>query len=309
MEKNSAKSNIALLSAAAIWGLAFVAQSDGMNYIGPFAFTCVRCFIGVFALIPVCAVNLRAYAKTHTKKELKLCVKRSCILGAVCGTILFGATITQQIGIQYTSAGKSGFITALYIVLVPVFGRIIFKNKTSPAAWVSVIIAAAGLYLLCFKEDFSIGRGDIWVISCAFLFTFQILALDRFSEGTNSVLISLVQFFMVSAISFPFMLIIESMPTYTQLRGAGITILYTGIFSSAVAYTLQIVGQKSAKNPTVAALLMSMESVFAAISGAIILHERFSLREMGGVVLMLGAVILSQFSSNEKGKVKTANDK
>ena len=216
--------------------------------------------------------------------------------------MLFGASVSQQIGLKYTTAGKAGFITALYIVLVPVMGRIVFKNKTSVNTWISVVLAAAGLYLLCVKEGFSISRGDLWVILCAFIFTVQILLIDRYAEGTDTTLVSMTQFLTVAVITVPFALIFEPKITAEQMSGAWISIAYTGIFSSAVGYTLQIVGQKSAENPTIAALLMSMESVFAALSGWLILHETLSGKELIGVALMACAIVLSQLPVGEKNK-------
>ncbi len=303
MNKKALKSNISLLLAAAIWGLAFVAQSDSMNYIGPFTFGTQRYLLGALAISPVCAVTLTGIKRREGKEVLKKTVARSLGVGSICGCVLFCAATAQQIGIQYTPAGKSGFITALYIVLVPIFGGIFFRNKTSPGMWVSVILAAAGLYFLCVTENFTIEKGDLWVISCAFLFAVQILLIDRYASGTDSALFSFAQFLTVAIISAPIMLIRESIPTAEQMRGALVPVLYTGICSSAVAHTLQVVGQKNAENPTVAALLMSLESVFASVSGMLILHESFSKREFAGVVIMACAVVLSQIQSGKKEKI------
>lgn len=308
MNKKAVKSNFSLLLAAAIWGLAFVAQSDSMNYIGPLAFTALRYFLGAFALIPVCVFTLGSFKKHNGSEKTKKAAKRSLTLGAVCGVVLFGASVSQQIGLKYTTAGKAGFITALYIVLVPVMGRIVFKNKTSVNTWISVVLAAAGLYLLCVKEGFSISRGDLWVILCAFIFTVQILLIDRYAEGTDTTLVSMTQFLTVAVITVPFALIFEPKITAEQMSGAWISIAYTGIFSSAVGYTLQIVGQKSAENPTIAALLMSMESVFAALSGWLILHETLSGKELIGVALMACAIVLSQLPVVEKNKKAKADN-
>lgn len=304
MSKKALRSNASLLLAAAIWGLAFVAQSDAMNHIGPFAFTAVRCFLGALALLPVCIVTLYSFHKKNPGADIKNTVLRSVLIGAVCGVILFGATITQQIGIKYTTAGKAGFITALYIILVPVFNFVFFRNKVSINTGISVLLAGAGLYLLCVKEGFSIASGDIWVISCAFLFALQIIVIDRYAGGTDSALLSLVQFLVVAVISAIFTLIFEKKVTFAEMEAAWLSIVYTGVFSSAVAYTLQIVGQKSAENPTVAAILMSMESVFAAVSGWLILHETFSKKEFAGVILMVLAVVISQLATGTKKKEK-----
>lgn len=304
VSKKSLKSNVSLLLAAAIWGLAFVAQSDAMNHIGPFGFTALRCFLGAVALLPVSMVSLYSFSKKNPEANIKKTVSRSVLVGAVCGVILFGATVTQQIGIKYTTAGKAGFITALYIVLVPVFNFIFFRNKISAGVGISVLLAGAGLYLLCVKEGFSIASGDIWVISCAFLFALQIIVIDRYADGTDSALLSLVQFFVVAVISLLFTLIFEKKVAFTEIKAAWLPIVYTGVFSSAVAYTLQIVGQKNAENPTVAALLMSMESVFAAVSGWLILNETFSKKEFIGVIFMVLALVLSQVASGRSEKEK-----
>lgn len=294
MNKNAAKSNAALLLAAAIWGLAFVFQSDSMNYIGPFTFMASRYFLGSFALIPVCAVTLRSVRKQNGREGAKKVFIRSIKVGAVCGVVLFAASAAQQIGIIYTPAGKAGFITALYIVLVPVFSRLIFKTATAFNTWVSVVAAAIGLYLLCVKEGFSVSGSDLWVILCAFIFTAQILMVDRLSHDTDSAVMAMSEFFVVAVISVPFACFTETVPQAQQIKGALISIAYTGVMSSSIAYTLQIVGQKKSENPTVAALLMSMEAVFAAVSGWLILHESFSGREFAGVILMAAAIVFSQ---------------
>lgn len=309
MNKRAAKSNFSLLLAAAIWGLAFVAQSDAMEHIGPFAFTVLRYFLGSVALIPVCTFTLSAYKKQNGADKTKAVMKKSVIAGAVCGVVLFAASVSQQIGLKYTAAGKAGFITALYIILVPVFSRIIFRSKTSVNTWVSVFLAAIGLYLLCVREGFSVETGDMWVILCAFLFTVQILIIDRFSAGTDSVLFSMTEFFTVAVIAVPFTLVLEPSTNISNITGAWVSIAYTGILSSSVAYTLQIVGQKNAENPTVAALLMSMESVFAALSGWLILHETLSSKELCGVVLMAAAIVLSQLPTERKKKISAQSNK
>lgn len=308
MNKKTLKSNFSLLLASAIWGLAFVAQSDSMNYIGAFAFTSLRYFLGSFSLLPVCAVTLGSFRKRNGKTETVKCIKRSVKLGLMCGVALFTASASQQIGLKYTSAGKAGFITALYIVLVPVFSRIVFKNRTSLNTWIGVLFAGAGLYFLCVKEGFSVSGGDMWVILCAFLFTVQILLIDRYADGTDSALVSMVQFFVSAVLAIPFMLIFENGVTIQQIRGAGLAILYTGIFSSAVGYTLQIVGQKSAENPTVASLLMSLESLFAALFGWLILHETLSGKEFIGIGLMACAIVISQLPTGKKEAVQAHSD-
>lgn len=295
MKKNVIKSNISLLLAAAIWGLAFVAQSEGMDYIGPFTFGAARCFLGVAFLIPVWLITSRANYKNMPKSEVKEIIMRTLKVGGLCGVILFVAISAQQIGLVYTTAGKAGFITALYIVLVPVVSSLIFRKKAGITVWMGVILATAGLYLLCMTGDgFSISRGDIFVIICAIVFTGHILVVDRFADKVDGTLLSAVQFTVVALISVPFIFINGETPSVEAVSGAWLSICYTGILSCGVGYTLQIVGQKHASNPTVASLLMSMESVFAVIFGWLILDEKLSTPELIGVLLMSGAIVLSQ---------------
>lgn len=303
MDKKVIKSNAVLLLTAIIWGLAFVAQSDGMNHIGPFTFTSVRCMLGAIVLVPVYLIIQKKNGTLHDEQENK---KRKATLkaGLVCGVIFFAATATQQIGLQYTSAGKAGFVTALYIVLVPVFGMFIFKKKPPFRTWISVVIATVGLYLLCIKEGFSIDKGDIWVIACAVLFTFHILLIDKFADSIDGTLLSIIQFAVASVLSVPFLIITKEQFSLEMISNAWISLAYTGVLSCGVGYTLQIVGQKNAKNPTIASLLMSMESVFAVVFGWLILHETLSVKEFSGVILMSSAIVISQIPIGEK-KSKT----
>lgn len=302
MNKNTLKGNLALLFAAIIWGLAFVAQSDAMNHIGPFAFTAMRCALGALVLVPVCIVTLKSDKKLKSSAEMSQMIKTTIKIGCLCGVIVFFAIITQQIGLMYTTAGKAGFITALYIVLVPVVSVILFKQKSSVKIWLGVVFATVGLYLLCMKEGFTIGTGDLWVIACAIVFTFHIIIIDRYADKVNGVLLSAIQFAMVSIIALPFALILEDKLTLSDLSSSWVTICYTGILSCGVGYTMQIIGQKNSKNPTVASLLMSMESVFAALFGWLILKEQLSLKEILGVLLMSAAIVLSQLPSKAKNK-------
>ena len=294
MNKRVVKSNAFLLLAAAIWGLAFVAQSDGMNYIGPFTFCVARSILGAVAVFPVWLIMSRKEAGRYGRDELIKKRKATVKAGLICGTALFAATAAQQIGIQYTTAGKAGFITALYIVMVPILGMIFFKRKAPVTAWLSVVLATAGLYLLCIKEGFTVSKGDLWVIVCAVLFGFQILFVDRYAPEADGVLLSCVQFLVVAVLSVPGVFINGETVTVQAFSGAWRSVCYTGIFSSGVAYTLQILGQKNSENPTVASLLMSMESVFAAVFGWLILHERLERKELAGVLIMALAIILSQ---------------
>lgn len=299
MDKKALKSNAALLLTAIIWGLAFVAQSDGMNYLGPFTFGAVRCMMGAVALIPVYLIIQKKNGTLHDEEE-KQKRKNTVKAGLLCGVIFFAATSTQQIGLQYTSAGKAGFVTALYIVLVPVFGMIFFKKKAPFKTWISVASATVGLYFLCIKDGFSIDTGDVWVIACAVLFTFHILLIDKFADSIDGTLLSMTQFAVASVLSVPFMFITKESFSLSTISNAWVSLVYTGVLSCGVGYTLQIVGQRNAKSPTIASLLMSMESVFAVIFGWIILGEKLSQREFIGVILMSAAIVISQIPIGEK---------
>lgn len=284
--------NIMLLIAALIWGTAFVAQRSGMDHIGPLTFTCIRSLIGGIALLPVALIF-------EKKPENKALNKKDLLKGSIlCGLCLVFAVSFQQIGIQYTSAGKSGFITALYIVLVPVFSFLFFKKRPGIAVWVSVIIATAGLYLLCMNETLKLAVGDIWLLGCALMFTCHILVIDRFSPKCNGVFLSSLQFLIVGVLSGVAMFIFEKPDLIAILNCLG-PILYTGVMSSGVAYTLQILAQKHT-DPTVSVLIMSFESVFAVIGGWLILNESLSGKELIGCVLMFAAVILSQLPRKQK---------
>lgn len=308
MDKKALKSNAALLLTAIIWGLAFVAQSDGMNYIGPFTFGAVRCMMGAIVLVPVYLIIQKKNGTLHDEKENQK-RKRTLKAGLLCGVAFFAATSTQQIGLQYTSAGKAGFVTALYIVLVPVFGMIFFKKRAGLKTWISVAAATVGLYFLCITDGFSIGVGDIWVIACAVIFTFHILLIDKFADSIDGTLLSIIQFAFASVLSVPFLIITKEQLSLQTLSNAWVSLAYTGVLSCGVGYTLQIVGQRDAKNPTVASLLMSMESVFAVIFGWLILDERLTQREFAGVILMSAAIVLSQLPIGEKKSKEKISEK
>ncbi|MDR0898088.1 MAG: DMT family transporter [Oscillospiraceae bacterium] len=278
--------NLLLVLTAFIWGTAFVAQSVGMDHLEPFTFNSVRNFIGALALLPVIAAMRRGKPKPSREER-----RATWLGGLCCGLVLFAASNFQQFGIVYTTAGKAGFITALYIVLVPVCGFLLGK-RVKLQIWAAVALAAAGLYLLCIQEDFSIGLGDLLVLVCAFLYTLHILVIDYFSRVADCVKMSCIQFLVGGVLAGICMLIFET-PRVPNITAAWLPILYTGLLSSGVAYTLQIVTQKHT-DPTVASLLMSLESVFAVLAGWLVLGESFTAREMGGVVLMFGAIVLAQ---------------
>ena len=283
-----------LFLTAFIWGTAFVAQSVGMDYLGPFTFNGIRSLIGGAALLPCIWIIQKMNGKpdgTESKKDL--------ITGGIaCGILLFAASSLQQIGIQYTTAGKAGFITAFYIVIVPVLGILLHK-KIGWKIWLAVVLAIVGLYFLCMTESFSIDKGDILVFLCALVFAVHILVIDHFAPKVNGVKMSCMQFFICGILSIPFMFTIET-PTFTAVTGAWMPLLYAGVLSCGVAYTLQILGQKNA-NPAVASLILSLESCFSVLAGWVVLGEKLSVRESVGCAFMFAAIILAQLPE-KKGK-------
>lgn len=293
--------------AALIWGSAFVAQSVGMDYLGPFTFNCVRSFMGSIVLLPVIWFMDRQ-KKTEeagitetekTKAEGAGTEQRKILFagGLCCGVILTLSTSLQQIGIQYTSAGKAGFITALYILIVPILGMVL-GGKVGFKTWIGVALAVVGMYLLCIKEGFSISYGDFMVLLCALVFSFHILAVDYFSPKVDGIKLSCIQFFVCGCISVFPMVLVER-PDSHQILQAWLPLAYAGVLSSGVAYTLQIITQKHL-NPTVASLLMSLESVFAVLTGWLVLGERLSARELLGCALVFIAIILAQLPQKQK---------
>lgn len=300
------KGSIMLLIAAIIWGTAFVAQSEGMKYIEPFTYNALRMFIGSAVLIPVILL-FKAFGKKQniSKKERRERLKTTLIGGIWCGVVLFTASSLQQIGIQTTTAGKSGFITALYIVIVPLYQLLIFKKRTSKLLLLYVVIAIAGFYLLCIKEDFSISIGDFLTLLCAFFFAGHIVVIDYFtSKNTDGIVMACIQFFVSGLLATVFASFTEH-PDMVSIWNAKYTILYAGLLSSGVAYTLQILAQERT-DPTVATLIMSLESVFAAISGWVILNETLSAKEGIGCMLVFAAVLLAQLTAPERQLKKAA---
>ena len=290
----SLKNSLMLFLTALIWGVAFVAQSVSAEYIGAFTFNGIRCFLGGLVLLPFIMFTDKKRAQTNDKTDnIDYSWKNKKLLtgGILCGIILCIASNLQQIGITYTTVGKAGFITALYVVLVPIAGIFLHK-KTSVLTWISVALSVIGLYLLCIKEDISIQKGDFYVLLCAIVFTLHIIVIDYFVNFVDGVKMSCIQFFVCSLLSFIVMLFTET-PNMNNIFSAGISILYAGILSCGVAYTLQIVGQKGV-NPTVASLILCLESVISALAGWLILGQKLSARELTGCALMFTAIILSQ---------------
>lgn len=290
MNKFILKQSVLLLLAATIWGIAFVAQSVGMEYVGPFTFLTSRSLIGAAVLFPY--ILLRDRKVSNHQNEQCTDIKMVLFSGICCGCLLFVASILQQIGIMYTTVGKSGFITAMYIVLVPILS-IFLKKKAGARIWVGVALAVTGLYFLCMTPgNVFIQKGDVLTFFCAIAFSCHILTVDYFAPRIDGVKLSCVQFLTCGLLSGVGMLLFEE-PRIEAVLAAWLPILYAGALSSGVAYTLQIVGQKD-MNPTVASLLMSMESVISVIAGWVILGQELSFRELMGCALMFGAIVLVQ---------------
>ena len=305
-------SSLLLILAALIWGVAFVAQSVGMKYIGPYTFSFIRCMIGAVVLLPV--IYFMRDKNSSTKNTGKKNNRTLIIGGILCGICLCVATNLQQFGLLYSSSGKAGFITTCYIVMVPIIG-IFFKKKTHLNIWIGVLIALIGMYFLCILADdgsvntireiiylniadIRINIGELYLVLCAIAFSFHIITIDHFSPLTDGIKLSCIQFFVSGLLSGVAMLIYEK-ASMTAVIDALIPILYTGILSSGVAYTLQIIGQKNL-NPTVASLLMSLESVISVLAGWIILGQSLSAYEIIGCILIFCAVVLAQLPVKKK---------
>lgn len=291
----SLKNITMLFLTAFIWGVAFVAQSVGMNYIGPFTFSCVRSILGGIVLIPCIWFLDRLKMKEEgvtEKRTMSEKEKKTLLIGGICcGIALCVASNLQQFGVKYTTVGKAGFITALYIVLVPIFG-IFLKKKVGVKVWISVAISVVGLYLLCMTEKLSISKGDFLVLLCAIVFSIHILVIDHFSPLVDGVRMSCIQFWITGILSAIPMFLFEKL-SLSAIFAAAVPLLYAGVMSSGVAYTLQIVAQKDA-DPTVASLILSLESVFSVLAGWVVLGQVMSMREICGCVLMFAAIILAQ---------------
>lgn len=292
MKKQELKASILLLLAAAIWGFAFVAQRVGIRYLGSFSFNGIRFAMGSMSLIPL-LIFFR-----HKPKDLASAPSADFATtvksGILAGLVLFTAASLQQIGLIYTTAGKAAFITGLYIVLVPIFG-IFLKHKIHKSTWIAVVLAIIGLYLLSVTDNFTIAKGDLYQIGGAFLWAVHILLIDRFTKTVDALKLSFIQFTTCSLLS----LIVAAFTEHITLHGVSqalIPLLYGGICSVGIAYTLQVIGQKSAK-PSHAAIILSMESVFASIGGMLLLNETLSTRGYAGCALMMSGMLLSQLGS------------
>lgn len=295
--KISWKSSLMLFLAAFIWGTAFVAQSVGMDYLGPLSFNGARFLMGSAVLLPVIVFN-----RTRRIKEGKPVSgwKDTVTGGVCCGLVLCAAALLQQYGILYTTVGKAGFITTLYIILVPFFG-IFLKKKIPGKVWAGAAIAAFGMYLLCMSESLSLGRGDTLVFLCAVLFSVHILVIDYFSPKADGVELSCIQFLTAGVIGSILAFVFERPDAGAFLKGI-VPLAYAGILSSGVAYTLQVVGQRD-MDPTVASLILSLESVVSMLAGWVILGQTLTGRELTGCGLVFGAVILVQLPGKKAGTV------
>ena len=296
--KRKSTNNFLLALTAFIWGSAFVAQSVGMDYLGPFTFNSIRCLMGGIVLIPVLMLFKRNGRKKSQEQVAEVAgagigSRKDLIVGGICcGLALAAGSSLQQIGLVYTTAGKAGFITALYIVIVPVMG-ILLGKRVGLKVWIGVVLAATGMYFLCITEGFSIAKGDFFVFLCAAAFSVHILVIDSFAPKVDGVALSCIQFFVCGILCAVPMLVSEQ-PQISQIMEAWVPLAYAGVLSCGVAYTLQVVAQKNT-DPAVASLILSLESVFSVLAGWVILGERLSGRELFGCALVFTAVILAQF--------------
>ena len=293
--------NLLLTLTAIIWGMAFAAQRVGMESVGPVTFTAARMVPAALAVGAVSAVlggreKRRGSARTTAEDAAR---RKNTLLGGVCcGLFLTAASLFQQIGIVYTTAGKAGFITAMYMLLVPVIASVVLKKRYPWTVWLAVAVGVAGMYLLCVTEDFRLTRGDAMVCLCALLFSGHILCCDHFARLGDPVRISAVQFGVVALISGVLAFCTET-PSWDKVAAAAVPILYCGFMSGGVGYTLQIVAQRYT-DPAIASLLLSLEAVFALLGGALLLGERMSGRELLGCLILFAAIVLVQLPAPGK---------
>lgn len=285
--RGSIRSSLLLFLAAVIWGVAFVAQSVGMDYMGPATFNGARFLIGSAVLMPVIWYRGRKKQADSAPED-----KKKLLTGGLCcGLALCCASLLQQFGIQYTTVGKAGFITTLYIIIVPVLG-IFLRKRIKARVWIGAVIAVIGMYLLCMSGSFSLSMGDSLVLGCALVFAVHILVVDYFSPKVDSVKLSCLQF-LTSGVICTVLAFLTETPSLESMIAGAVPVLYAGVLSCGVAYTLQVVGQKNVE-PTIASLILSLESVVSVLAGWIILGQRLSVKELLGCVLVFAAVILVQ---------------
>lgn len=294
MNKNTARNSFLLFLTACIWGMAFVSQSKGMDYMHPFTFNGVRSLIGAFVLLIYILISRKAAGKKAGPIDWAITLKA----GVLCGAALTVASTLQQFGIKYTTVGKAGFITTLYIIFVPIAG-IFFKRKVAGVVWFSAFLAAVGMYLLCMTESLTLNSGDILVFLCAVVFTAHIMIIDYYSPKTDGVIVSCIQF-AICGVACGIGSLIWGHPTVSQIAEGMGPLLYAGVLSCGVAYTLQIIGQKGV-NPTIAALILSLESVVATVAGwaaykigFLKTDQSLTPRQIAGCAIVFLAVILVQ---------------
>ena len=294
MSNKSLRGSLLLLLGSMIWGAAFVAQRVGMDHVGPFTFNGIRMLLAWLVMIPVTA--LMEHKNKNTPGYTAPDPKDQRLSGVICGALLFIATSLQQMGLVSTTAGKAGFITALYVVLVPVAAWLMFRKNPGKIIWLGVAIAVVALWLLCMPADggFVLQSGDLLVLGCAVCFTFQILCVDHYAARVSGVKLARDEFLVTGGLSMLIAVATEPI-SWEGVREALIPIFYAGIMSGAVGYTLQVLGQRDT-DPTVASLLMCMEAVFAVLTGVLLIGEKMTVRETVGCVLMFCAVILAQLS-------------
>ena len=303
MSNKNLTGTLILLLTAFIWGSAFVAQSNGMNYVGPLTFLSARFLLGGVVLFPVIILIRKLGQKSNPDSvSFKSELKGTLFGGIFCGILLGIASALQQYGLMYTTVSKAGFITTLYVIFVPLFSLFVGK-RLGFSLWIAVALATVGLYLLCMSESLSLSLGDTLVFICGIFYALQIMAVDKYAKKAEPVLLSSIQFLTVGVISFVPALIIEQ-PSLASLSDAVFPIAYAGVLSSGVAYTLQVFAQKYA-DPTVAAITMSFESVFAVLSAAVLLNERLSLKEGLGCIVMFTAIILAQIPTSQSIQTRT----
>ena len=294
MSNKSLRGSLLLLLGSMIWGAAFVAQRVGMDHVGPFTFNGIRMLLAWLVMIPVTALMEHKNKKSPAYQAPD--PKEQRLSGVICGALLFIASSLQQMGLVSTTAGKAGFITALYVVLVPVAAWFLFRKNPGKVIWLGVLIAVGALWLLCMPADggFVLQSGDLLVLGCAVCFTFQILCVDHYAARVSGVKLARDEFLVTGGLSMLIAVATEPI-SWEGVREALIPILYAGIMSGAVGYTLQVLGQRDT-DPTVASLLMCMEAVFAVLTGVLLIGEKMTVREAVGCVLMFCAVILAQLS-------------
>jgi len=293
-EKTSSPSgNLMIIIATLIWGAGYVAQSSGMYHVSPLTFNAVRFAIGGTIALGPALFFLHRQSKTVREANEPIAIsKNTVIAGAICGVVLCLAINLQQFGLLFTSVANASFITALYVIMVPIACLIVFKKKASRLVWVSVVIALGGMYFLSIAGGFSVNLGDILVFLCAVTFTAQILIISHFSPKHNVIALACVQFYVVAVISLSLAFIFET-PSITNIIAAAPYVLYTGVLSSGVAYILQMKAQKTT-DATIAAVLFSFEGVVAAIVGWIVINQVLSVRELVGCVLIFIAILVAQ---------------